>query len=888
MRASEFNVHSSNYSFIHATYGINTFYLFKIWLDSNYTLIRYKSKLKFLMTCKDHDIIPTHLNNFCNIDFILHHHKSVRRLNGLLYNFKTKAMNIEIFDLHRQIEALHKKLITLTLQLTTIIPYHSWNRIHNHYSLTFHNYQLKSHITHRKKFNWLVNKKFCNYINNIKPIKLQCIMDRDAAQPIGFSRKPFTTTDKTINIHMGANRFIGDTTHPLSSTNEKWFINLSNVTIPSIVSNLLQLGNNFGLPFTNKKEGIHEFIKDIESSGKRNNIKNLTSIRNIAIPQFAHLLNNNQNNDALQRKLFAMEKETLKFCHNNPNIIYTRADKGNVTVALNKSDYVSKVEDLLSDKNTYTTIKKNPCSSIDKELNSLLKSWLNKNYISKNEYFRMCASDSILPKAYGLPKIHKINTPFRIIVSSINTALYALASYIHNILQSSLPKASSHINNSFELYSILSGKTIDNDEIFVSLDVVSLFTNVPIDLALNSINNRWEYIKKQTKLTQDEFLKAIKFILSSTYFTFNNIIYKQTFGTPMGSPLSPIIADLVMQDLEETVFKSMNKKISLYFRYVDDIILTAPANDIDNIVNSFNNYHTRLQFTIERESDRSLNFLDLKIIVNNNRILIDWYQKDMFSGRLLSFFSSHPLCHKIGIIYNLTDRCLLLSHPKFYEKNLTLVIKTLLSNGYPLDLVFDKVNHRIKHLINSNNMLNSRISHCDNNDRSDERKRLLVIPYIKKLSEMVVSSIKKTNKNFNFIVGYRCMNKLNKFIRTHKDKNQQSGNSNVVYKINCGDCDASYVGQTKRQLKTRIKEHKNNIRVESKRLSVISEHIIQENHTFDWDNVKILDVETNYHKRLVSEMLHIKEQKNGLNLNKDTEMLSDSYSDILDRLATFK
>jgi len=53
------------------------------------------------------------------------------------------------------------------------------------------------------------------------------------------------------------------------------------------------------------------------------------------------------------------------------------------------------------------------------------------------------------------------------------------------------------------------------------------------------------------KIPKKEFLKAVFFVLNSTYFSFNNYFYKQTFGMPMGFPLSPIIADLVMRDFKE-------------------------------------------------------------------------------------------------------------------------------------------------------------------------------------------------------------------------------------------------------------------------------------------------------------------------------------------------
>jgi len=81
----------------------------------------------------------------------------------------------------------------------------------------------------------------------------------------------------------------------------------------------------------------------------------------------------------------------------------------------------------------------------------------------------------------------------------------------------------------------------------------------------------------------------------------------------MGSPLSPIIADLVMQDLEVHILNSLNLNLPIYYRYVDDILLAAHKNDINHIFNKFNNYHNRLKFTIEYEKNYCLSFLDLSI-----------------------------------------------------------------------------------------------------------------------------------------------------------------------------------------------------------------------------------------------------------------------------------
>jgi len=126
---------------------------------------------------------------------------------------------------------------------------------------------------------------------------------------------------------------------------------------------------------------------------------------------------------------------------------------------------------------------------------------------------------------------------------------------------------------------------------------------------------------------------------------------------------------------------------------------------------------------------------------------------------------------------------------------------------------------------------------------------------------------------------------LDRIVRVHKDQTEHLHKNNVIYKINCKDCNASYVGQTKRRLKTRIKEHCNNIKLDDSKHSVVTQHIIDYNHSFDWNAAKILDSESNYNKRLISEMLHIKEQPDGINLMKDTEFLDESYFYLLDILS---
>jgi len=127
----------------------------------------------------------------------------------------------------------------------------------------------------------------------------------------------------------------------------------------------------------------------------------------------------------------------------------------------------------------------------------------------------------------------------------------------------------------------------------ISLDVVPLFTNISSNLTLESVSNRWCQISKGTNIPKNEILKTIKLILESTYFEFNEIIYKQKLGTPVGSSLLPIIAEIGLQDLEKKALGLLSIEIPFYHRYVDDIALAAPRHKINKILNIFNSLHPR-------------------------------------------------------------------------------------------------------------------------------------------------------------------------------------------------------------------------------------------------------------------------------------------------------
>ncbi|XP_011859689.1 PREDICTED: uncharacterized protein LOC105557131 [Vollenhovia emeryi] len=344
------------------------------------------------------------------------------------------------------------------------------------------------------------------------------------------------------------------------------------------------------------------------------------------------------------KNLTLIANDTKRFLREHPEIIITRADKGHTTIAIDRHIHREKWRPYLMIRTLISQLRKIPQKKLISSLHKILMDWKKSNYIDNSIYRRLNCTDGTLPRAYGLPKIHKPECPLRIIVSSVDSPLYSFSFFLHNIIKSStIPKPQSHILNSYDLVNKLNGRHIQETHDLISLDVVSLFTNIPLDLAEDSITTRWTYISEKCAIPQEEFLKAIRFVLKSTYFSFNGKIYQQTFGTPMGSPLSPIIADITMQDLENRAIELLNFRPPFYFRYVDDIALAVPSHMKDSALQIFNSFHPRLQFTIEEGTNRKLNFLDTTIIIRDDHIEFDWYQKPTFSGRYLNFESCHTL-----------------------------------------------------------------------------------------------------------------------------------------------------------------------------------------------------------------------------------------------------
>ena len=175
------------------------------------------------------------------------------------------------------------------------------------------------------------------------------------------------------------------------------------------------------------------------------------------------------------------------------------------------------------------------------------KPWGIKKNLDEGTYKAMYPTGSVPPKFYGLPKIHKTGNPLRPIVSSRGSVTYGVAKVLSIVIKLLVGNSPHHIQSTGDFVSKAKKFTLEMGECLASYDVTSLFTSVPIDPALDIIKDLLEKDEKlndRTVLSVQNILELLGFCLHNTYFSFQNTFYEQVEGIPMGSPASPIVANL--------------------------------------------------------------------------------------------------------------------------------------------------------------------------------------------------------------------------------------------------------------------------------------------------------------------------------------------------------
>ena len=340
------------------------------------------------------------------------------------------------------------------------------------------------------------------------------------------------------------------------------------------------------------------------------------------------------------------------------------ADKGRSTVVTEATEYEEKVNNLLSDEKTYEKLKSNPTTGYKRKLVAILKRLKKENKISDDQYKLLYPTAENTPRIYCTTKIHKQGYPVRPIVDYMGSIAYQTSKALADILSPIVGKTEHHVTNSRELAEELASVKIGNEDIMNSHDVVSLFTNTPINKTLEIVREYLEKdttLKKRTLLNIDDIVELLEFVLTTTYFSFRGEIYKQNFGAAMGSPCSAIIANIFMEWLEQKAIANapVACRPKLWKRYVDDVLEIIPKDSTQTLTDHLNTVDptNSIKFTHEEEVNGQLPFLDTLITrKEDGSVKLSVYRKKTHTDQYLNFASQHPLHQKLGVVRTLMDR----------------------------------------------------------------------------------------------------------------------------------------------------------------------------------------------------------------------------------------
>ena len=311
----------------------------------------------------------------------------------------------------------------------------------------------------------------------------------------------------------------------------------------------------------------------------------------------------------------------------------------------------------------------------------------------------------------------------------------------------------------------------------------------------------------------------------------------------MGSPLGPSLANAFLCHFETVWLNECPSyfKPLFYRRYIDDTFLVFKSSDhVPLFLNYLNEKHPNIKFTSEIEADKSLPFLDVKVTRNDKGFETDLYRKPTFTGLTTKFSSFIPLSFKRNLVKTLTYRAFHICSNYFkLDEELRFIRKLLLNNGFPFKFTDTSIGKTLDKLLNNRNL----------NVQTVPRKLIYFsISYTGKHSLNLRNKLSKLLRQFYPQCLIRVIFKPEMTIHNlfrYKDMLPKDLASSVVYQYSCDSCKATYIGKTKRHLKTRIHEHKGrSVRtgkvVTTPLHSAIRDHSHEADHPIKDDNFSII------------------------------------------------
>ena len=234
-----------------------------------------------------------------------------------------------------------------------------------------------------------------------------------------------------------------------------------------------------------------------------------------------------------------------------------------------------------------------------------------------------------------------------------------MAKELAKILKPLVGKSPHHINSTQDFVEQVKHITLAPGECLSSYDVSALFTSVPIDPALKIRKDllvKDPTLKDRTVIGIDDIILLLEFCLKNTYFSFQGQFFEQVEGAAMGSPVSPIVANLYMEYLEQKVLSTAPHPSRFWHRYVDDTFVIHKEANKQGFLQHINSVDPAIKFTVEdNKEDGSIPFLDTIAKVDGS-LSITVYRMPTHTDQYLQWDSHHNISAKCSVINTLSHR----------------------------------------------------------------------------------------------------------------------------------------------------------------------------------------------------------------------------------------
>ena len=341
---------------------------------------------------------------------------------------------------------------------------------------------------------------------------------------------------------------------------------------------------------------------------------------------------------------------------NRTDIVITKADKGGAVVILDTDAYINEAKRQLEDNNCYMKLTHDPTDIHAEKVKHTLQTLKNSQNMEKKLIENLIPKETKTPNFYLLPKIHKKQTPTpgRPVVNSINSPTAAISKYVDYQLQPIVTQLPSYVKDTTDFINKLDlVKTVPTNCILVTMDVKSLYTNIPHNEGLEATKKFMSRHNIKPSLIVI-VTTLLSLILTLNNFIFNGINYLQKIGVAMGTKCAPTYANIFMGDFEEKyIYPFLGQCSTLYLRFIDDIFMiwNGSQDELNTFIETLNQQHNTIKFDI-KTSTKEIDFLDTKVFIDENNLLkTKLYTKDTDTHNYLHRKSAHPENLKRAIPY---------------------------------------------------------------------------------------------------------------------------------------------------------------------------------------------------------------------------------------------